>query len=766
MSQFSTAMLKYTGRQALGFALVLIAALNVTATAGLTQARTVLRSEKSAAAQEGYSLLERGWVNDAIAAFRQALRTDPNSVDARLGLAIAYQRAGQDAEAWNAYQQVIALEPNNLTALAAIGELASYRPEWQQTGITALTTLLTLQPDNQTARSQRALLYGYQGRFVEAIRDYEQVLSTNSSPDVILSAAQIYTYSGDSPTGLTLFEQYQKTGAIIPNSAITAYALALQQNEQADIAVRVLTERLRQLPNSDPLAVEVRSALAIAYAANQQPEDALASLEPLRNQPTAQLPLARALSTIGRQTQDQTLYAEAIELYQQVLAADSSAAVRIEAADVLSEVPETRATALQLYQQVLAEQSDNLSVQIKALWLSYQLGEIGRDGFRQQIQQLVQPLPNSTAEQQKLAQALVRINSPDPALLETYQNLLSTNVSFLQFRIAQIHLNRGDVAAARQALAAYRQTLSGNADPAGELLLADLERQEGNLEASANRYQELAQRYVNRSTSKDALRGLAGIRLAQGRRTDAFRIYQQLQATYPDDRAIPLGLTAIAYEQGQVSTAEATSVLNNWLATSEAEFPPELFLLVGALPTDPQRQSLYDTLLELEPNNIAVNRRWVQLWASRDPDRARNRVNQLLAEQPNRIEVYFVQGELAQAIGDLELASQAYETILAQQPNQLDALAALAGVRFQQQRYSEAEKLYKQVLAQRPEDVEIQRVLAELYAVQDRPVAAVQELRQLHRQQPANTRIDARLRRLQTNFLRRRGFQPEWERYR
>lgn len=758
MSQFSTAILKYTGRQALGLALVLITALNCTATAGLAQAR-------SAATQEGYSLLERGWVNDAIMAFRQALRTDPNSVDARLGLAIAYQRAGQDAEAWNAYQQVIALEPNNLTALAAIGELASYRPEWQQSGIAALTTLLTLQPENQTARSQRALLYGYQGRFVEAISDYEQVLSTNPSPAVILEAAQIYTYSGDVQTGLMLFEQYQKTGATIPNNAITAYALALRQNEQTDVAIRVLSERLQRLPNSEPLAIELRSALAIAYAANQQPDNALASLEPLRNQPTAQLPLARALSAIGRQTQDPTLYAEAIERYQQVLASDQSPAVRIEAADVLSEVPKTRATALQLYQQVLAEQPDNLSVQIKSRWLSYQLGEIGRDSFRQQIQQLVRPLPSSTAEQQQLAQALVRINPPDPALLETYQNLLSTNVSFLQFRIAQIHLNQGDGAAARQSLSAYRQTLSGKTDPAGELLLAEIERQEGNLEASANRYQELAQRYANRSTGKDALRGLAGIRLAQGRRADAFNIYQQLQATYPDDRAIPLGVTAIAYEQGQVSTAEATAVLNNWLAASEAEFPPELFLLVGALPPDPQRLSLYDTLLELEPNNIAVNRRWVQLWANRDPDRARERVNQLLAEQPNRVEVYFVQGELAQAIGDLELASQAYETILAQQPDQLDALAALAGVRFQQQRYSEAEELYQRVLVQRPEDTEIQRVLAELYAVQDQPVAAVEELRQLHRDQPADSRIDARLRQLQIDFLRRRGFQPYWERY-
>ncbi|MBF2051326.1 MAG: tetratricopeptide repeat protein [Leptolyngbya sp. IPPAS B-1204] len=762
MSQFSVgrfAMAASKARQALGLALVLAASLHVTTTAGLAQAR-------SATAQEGYILLERGWVNDAIAAFRQALRTNPDAIDARLGLAIAYQRAGQDGEAWNAYQQVIAQEPNNSTALTAIGELASYRPEWQQTGITALTTLLTLQPNNQTARAQRALLYGYQGRFPEAIADYEPVLSSNPPAAVVLAAAQIYTYSGDVQTGLALFERYQASGAAIPNSAITAYALALRQTEQPDLAVQVLSERLERLSSSDPLAAELRSALAVAYIANNQPQQALTSLEPLRNQPNAELPLARAFSAIGRQTEDEAMYREAIVLYQQALQQSSPApGLLSEAADVLSEMPETRATALQLYQQVLAEQPQDRSVQIKARWMAYQLGELPRRRFQQEIQQLVQPLPSSAAEQQQLAQALVRINPPDPALLATYEALRSPNVAFLQFRIAQIQLSRGDIAAARSALAAYRQTVSGKADPAGELLLAEIERQEGKLEESANRYQDLAQRYANRATGKAALRGLAGIRLAQGRRADALKIYQQIQATYPDDRAIPLGVTAIAYEQGQISAAEATAVLNNWLAASSSEFPPELFLLVGALPADPGRESLYDILLELEPNHIAVNRRWVQLWAGRDPDRAQNRVNQLLAENPDRIEVYFVQGELAQALGDLERASQAYEAILAQQPDQIDAVAALAGVRFQQRRYAEAETLYRQVLTQRPDDADIQRVLAELKIVQDQPVAATQQLRQLQQEQP-NASTEESLRRLQTQFLRRRGFQPEWERYR
>jgi tetratricopeptide (TPR) repeat protein len=230
-----------------------------------------------------------------------------------------------------------------------------------------------------------------------------------------------------------------------------------------------------------------------------------------------------------------------------------------------------------------------------------------------------------------------------------------------------------------------------------------------------------------------------------------------------------MGRTAIAYQQRQISEAAAVTVLDNWQTLPTVEFPPELFLLAAALPAAPEREALYDALLELEPDNVGINRRWVQLWALRDPDKAQARVNQLLTDYPDQPEIYFVQGELAQALGDLDLASQSYQAILAQQPDQLDALAALAGIRFQQQRYAEAETLYQQVLAQRPGDPEIRRVLVELDLAQDRPVAAWQQLSQLRQEQAQagvqDPQIDDRAQQLQIDFLKRRGFQPRWERY-
>ena len=83
----------------------------------------------SSAEQRGFNLLKKGWVNDAISAFQQALRSNPQSLQAKIGLAIGYRRAGKYDQAWNAYQQVVAQDPNNQLALKTIGLFGRYQPQ-------------------------------------------------------------------------------------------------------------------------------------------------------------------------------------------------------------------------------------------------------------------------------------------------------------------------------------------------------------------------------------------------------------------------------------------------------------------------------------------------------------------------------------------------------------------------------------------------------------------------------------------------------------
>ncbi|PPS41471.1 tetratricopeptide repeat protein [Chroococcidiopsis sp. TS-821] len=724
--------------------------------------------------RRGYTLLDRGLVKDAIAAFQQAVRRYPQSIPAKLGLAIAYRRQGEISDAWDTYQQVLAQEPNNQLALKSVGLLGSYRPEWQVSGIEALTTLLSLNPNDTEARAQRALLYGYQGRFAEALADYQTVLANNPSPEILLGAAETYTNSGNYQQGLELFNRYRATGKSISGYAAIAYARALRQTGNAAGAIQVLEPQV-QAAQIDDRIIQVRAELSLAYLANQQFTEALAILDPLQGRVDAILPLARSLNEIRLRTNAAGLAERVGSLYNQALAQAVTPNPQLlrEAADVFRGLPQGQQTALQLYRQLATSQPNDPSVQIQILSLERQLGFISPADLKGRLYQVLQILPTDPAQQQQLAQALAQIEPPGPEFLPIYQNLLIAGVNqpFLNFRIAQLLLQNNDLEGAKRALAAYAATPAGATDLAPQLLAAEIERREGNLAAAQTRYQALITGNIqDGDVLNAALQGLAGIYLSQNQPENALVLYDQLLARNPQDANVQLGRASIAYQANRISEAQAEVVLNSWLQTQPtSNAPAELFSLVAALPANPQRENLYNALLAIDPNNIPIQTRSLQLLASRDPALARARVAQIVANNPNNVGVYFLQGQLAQAIGDLSLADKAYQTILTAQPYNADALSALGGIRFQQRRFDSARQLYSQVLALNPNDLAIRRTLASLSAAQDKPLAALEQVEQLQVQQIANGTPDNELSRqrqqLQENFLRRRGFQPFWERY-
>lgn len=726
-----------------------------------------------AAVRRGQSFLQRGLANDAIAAFQQALRSSPNSLDAKLGLAQAYQKAGKDADAWAAYQRVLEQDSNNIPALKAVGLLGSYRQEWQVGGISALNTLLKLTPNDTQALAQRALLLGYQGRYTESFADY-QIALKNPTPDTLLGAAQIYTYSGDAAQGLALFKRYQATGKAIPIYQLPAYAQALRETGNPGQAIQVLKSALGQSKKFPGMEVEIRAGLAEAYEANQQLSEALAVLEPLRGKKEATMQLARALTTIGRRERRTDLYQEGVVLYRQALAStpQPTPSLMREAAKVFSELPSERAAALDLYQKLVAIEPNNKSFLVKQLVLESQLGRISDADLEQRLLSALQPLPSDPVQLRSLAQDLLSLDPPNPALLPVYQSLVSSGVDlpFLNFRVAQMLLARNDLEGAKRALEAYKATPIGASDVAPELLLADIERRQGNLEASAQRYQALIDRNPSSEILDSALRGLVGIRLTQGRADEAIALYDQLLQRNPNDLRAALGRANLAYQAKRISQTEAEAVLNRWLQTQPAnDTPSELFGLVGSLPPSLERESLYNTLLAVDPENIPLQLRRLQVLAARDPQLAKDEVAKLIDRNPDNVGAYFLQGELGQALNDLDLASQAYQGILARQPDNVDALRALGGVRFTQRRFAEATELYNRVLQINPKDLVALRTLAELKVAQDHPFEALERFKQIQQEQlvagSTNPELVNRLTHLEVDILKRRGFQPYWERY-
>lgn len=731
-------------------------------------------SQVTNAVRRGQTLLQQGLANDAIAAFRAAIAASPQSLEAKLGLAQAYQKAGKDAEAWTAFQQVLSQDSNNQIALRAVGALGGYRQEWQVGGISALNTLLRQSPNDLQARTQRALLLGYQGRYSESFADYQIVLKNNPTPEALLGAAQIYTYSGDSQQGLALFKRYLATGKQIPIYTTTAYAQALRETGNVSQSIQVLKTALGQPKKPDWLDVEMRSSLAIAYQANGQLSEALAILTPLRGKKDAGLSLARAFTTIGRRERNTQLYQEGVTFYRQVLASTPQPTPSLirEVADVLSELPTERAAALELYQRLLTMQPNDKVVLSKQLILQRQLGKISQTDLTNRLLSEFQPLPSEPAQLRAVAQALLQLDPPEPALLPIYQGVLSSGVDmpFLNFRVAQILLERKELAGAKRALETYKATKMGASDLATDLLLADILRQEGNLEGSAQAYQNLIARNSSKEYTLIALRSLAGIRMSQGRAEDAIALYDQLLQQNPNDLRTALARTSVAYQAKRISQAEAEAFLNRYLQSQPlTDAPPELINLVASLPPTIERESLYESLLKVVPDNTLLQLRRLQVLAARDPEKAKLEVQELITRNPDNISAYFLQGELAQALGDFELAGLAYSSILKRQPDNAGALMALGGVRFNQKRFAEARDIYNQVLTVNPKEQMALRNLAELSVVQDQRFEALDRFKKLYAEQQLTGSADpeflVRIQKLEVDILKRRGFQPYWERY-
>jgi cellulose synthase operon protein C len=759
------------------FSLTLGLLLTATPLLTLAEATTVAAQTASVPSEirQGYALLGKGWVKDAIAVFQRAIQRYPESIEAKLGLAISYRRAGLDTDAWQAYQRVLQQDPNNLLALKTIGILGGFRSEWQTQGIEALTTLLNTVPGDAEARAQRALLYGYQGKFPEALADYEIVLKGNPTPEVLLNAAQIYTYGGDVQQALSLFEQYRsRSSAPISGNAAIAYARALRANGKTAQAIQVLES---QLVKGD--SIQARSELSQAYLTNRQSVQALAVLDPLRNRAEARLSLARALNEIGKQENRPELMEQAVTIYKQVLMESSNPQTSLvrEVADVLSGVPQERQNALQLYRQLVAQDPNNKVLILQQLSLESQLGSLSRNEVRQRLRTVLQPLPTEPSQQFAIAQALVRLE-PDAEFISVYQTLIRSGVNepFLQFRLAQILIDQNEIEAAKTAIATYQATPVGSRDRAPELLLAEIDRRQGNLVAAAQRYQSLmTSNSVSGDVQSGAIRGLAGIRLAQSRYQDALSLYDQLLQKTPDDLQLQLGRTAVAYQARTISESEANTVLDRFLQTRPSESPEELYYLVGVLPTRDRRESLYTALVEADPTNVPVQVKLIQLLAKRDPAEARAKANRLIAKlrsaTPNdreNVSLLLLRGQLEQTLGNLNRAEAAYQAILNLQPENLDALAGLGGVKFQKRQFDSATELYSQVLENNPDNLGVRRSLAELSAAQGRPLEALDQFERLTIQQKGqgeDLELAQRMRKLQEDMLRQRGFQPPWERY-
>ena len=192
-------------------------------------ARTVQPARIAPALENAYELLRTGDLSTAQQQYEAALRQDPNSRDALLGMATVAARQNQGAQASSYYLRLLELDPNDATAVAGLVGLSGGDAGQNERRLKAI---LTSNPDAGPVLFALGNLYAQQGRWPDAQQTYFRAYT--AAPD---NADYAYNLA----IGLDRLNQ----GKL----ALTYYqrALALGQDKPAGFDRTALRQRMHEL---------------------------------------------------------------------------------------------------------------------------------------------------------------------------------------------------------------------------------------------------------------------------------------------------------------------------------------------------------------------------------------------------------------------------------------------------------------------------------------------------------------------------------------
>lgn len=141
-------------------------------------ARNVVPSKVSPALEQAYKSFNNGDLGTAQQQYEAALRQDPNSRDALLGLATLSSRQNQGAQAAAYYQRLLELDPADGAAVAG---LVGLRQGDASVSENRLKAMLSANPESAPLLFALGNLYAQQGRWPDAQQQYFRAYS--AAPD-------------------------------------------------------------------------------------------------------------------------------------------------------------------------------------------------------------------------------------------------------------------------------------------------------------------------------------------------------------------------------------------------------------------------------------------------------------------------------------------------------------------------------------------------------------------------------------------------------
>jgi Flp pilus assembly protein TadD len=259
----------------------------------------------------GKQSLDQQHYDEAIGAYREAVRLDPRNALAHYGLGVAYSRTGQDEQAMAAYREAIRLQPDHADTHYGLGVVAE-RQGHDAEAIAAYRAVIRLRPDDAMAYYGLGVVSGRQGQDESAVSAYREAIRLNPSlAGAYYNLGMLYARMGQDDQAIAA---YREAIRLQPTDALAHYGLGVAYSRTG--ADEQAVAAYREVIRLQPRYADAYHSLGVIFAKHRQHEQAIdAYREAIQSNPHH----AEAHTGLGviysRTRQDD----QALEAYRQAL---------------------------------------------------------------------------------------------------------------------------------------------------------------------------------------------------------------------------------------------------------------------------------------------------------------------------------------------------------------------------------------------------------------------------------------------------------------
>ncbi|MCS6862938.1 MAG: tetratricopeptide repeat protein [Abditibacteriales bacterium] len=246
--------------------------------------------------------IQRGDLKKAEKQLTQSLQQHPQSLLARIGLSLVYQKRKEYARAIEQWQHVLAQAPDHGLARMELAR-CYWRANQREKAVEQYDHCLRLYPDSLPLRLTLAALYRQAGlldRALAVCREAQRIAPDDGR--VLVETARVHLLQGDADAALTCLNKVKVKGGRVSNLSPTVrqlISLAYFKKGDAVRAEAELLEGLKRTPDDPTLLIQ----LASVYLAQKKYANAITHcqrlLEVKPNSWAARFRLARAYELMG-----------------------------------------------------------------------------------------------------------------------------------------------------------------------------------------------------------------------------------------------------------------------------------------------------------------------------------------------------------------------------------------------------------------------------------------------------------------------------------